>query len=155
MSEQEEPEAQEPEAKEPEVQEQATFDQLLDIFKSKGGDSAESLIQLINDPVLCNALVAWQATEVRRTKEELCPHSIEEEAACWKWLWTQVAFDQNKFGIMVNVQAHEISRIITRIVGLRLVYPDGTIHNMAKQYLRQVIMSKLPQKPKKPDAKKK
>ena len=33
--------------------------------------------------------------------------------------------------------------MVQRLIGLRLIYPDGTISKFAKQYLQMTILSKI------------
>lgn len=123
-----------------------TFAKLLGVFKSN--ERPESLVQLLNDPILRSAIVAWPSVPIRITAEPNLECECGREADQWKWLWDHVEYDQPMFGIIANVEEHEVHKILIRLVGLRLIYPDGTIHKLAQQYLRSLIIQQLPSKPK-------
>lgn len=119
-----------------------TWDEVLDLFKRD--ESPESLIQLIEDPELRVAIVAWQAVAVEVDKGHDCPIPVEDVVGRWEWLWSHVRYDKEHFAVVANIRKHNVSHLMTRLIGLRLIYPDGTIHGMARNYLKCLIMSKLP-----------
>ena len=137
------------------------FSELLEKFKAS--EEVECLVQLLDDQALRRAVGAWQATIVTFPADgqgDDCPEL--ESKRQWEWLWKQIKYDQKMFGTIANIKEHEISNMMVRLVGLRLVYPDGTINSFAKKYLQSLIVAKLapqsnprgrpPTKPKKDNA---
>jgi len=123
------------------------FVELLSIFKS--GEEPEVLVQISNDPHLQNAMVAWQCTIVDWPTDggEQCPESDRKRQ--WAWLWQQIKYDSKTFGATAGLKEHEVNAVLTRLINLRLVYPDGTISSLAKRFIQGMIMAKLPKAAKK------
>jgi len=58
-------------------------------------------------------------------------------------MWSRINYDSNGFGLVAGVKAQDTTILLQRLIGLRLIYPDGTINKFASQYLQSLIMSKL------------
>jgi len=115
-----------------------------DVLKSfKEAEEPENIVSLIDDESLRNGLVAWKSVRIEPapTDEVFC--SATDPVERWEWLWHAVRFDRAKFGIVAGVKAQEAGTLLTRLIGLRLIYPDGTVNNFASQYLQSIIMAKL------------
>jgi hypothetical protein len=121
-----------------------TFTDILQHFKQN--ESPERIIPLIDDSKLRMSLVAWESVKVEKRANVDC--TLTEENDQWHWMWEQVSFDQNTYSVVAGVQVHEIVNILVRLKGLKLIYPDGTICNLAKQYLQTIIVSQLPKRKK-------
>lgn len=119
----------------------ASFGEILAYFKRKAADEPENIVPLIDDTVLTNGLIAWKSIVIKYKSAEQCPCS--DEASQWEWLWIQIEFDTTKFGSVAGVRPQEVGALLTRLKGLRLIYPDGTIDNLAKQYLQSLIAAKI------------
>ena len=121
-----------------------SFGELLAEFKES--EAPENIVALVDSANLRNALVAWKSVTVIYNKAEDCGY--KDETSQWNWLWQQITYDQSTFGTVAGLKAQETGSVLTRLIGLRLIYPDGTINELATQYLQSVIIAKLP-KPKK------
>jgi hypothetical protein len=119
----------------------STFGEILACFKKKSAEEPENIVPLIDDAVLTNGLIAWKSIVIKYKPVEQCPCS--DEASQWEWLWNQIEFDTTKFGSVAGVKSQEVGALLTRLKGLRLIYPDGTIDNLAKQYLQSLIAAKI------------
>jgi len=120
------------------------FADVLQYFKQH--ESPERIIPLIDDSKLRMSLVAWESVKVTKKTDVEC--TLTEENDQWNWMWDQISFDQNTYSVVAGVQVHEIVNILIRLKGLKLVYPDGSICNLAKQYLQTIIVSQLPKRKK-------
>jgi hypothetical protein len=131
----------------------ADFGSILADFKAK--EEPENIVPLVEDEVLRQAVVAWKSVSISYKQAGDC--GLADEAARWNWMWQHVEFDQTEFGIVAGVKAQDVTKVIRRMIGLRLIYPDGTIAKFAKQYLQMTILSKLkpfqPKETKKPEPK--
>lgn len=129
----------------------ASFGEILSEFKTSESDSVENITPLLEDASLRNGLVAWRSVTIEYKPASDC--SCKDETSRWNWLWTQVDYDQSTFAAVSGTRTSEVGQLLTRLIGLRLIYPDGTINNLARQYLQAIIMSKLtgkrPGRPKK------
>lgn len=114
----------------------SNFGEVLAHFKKV--EDAENIVPLIEDAELRNALVAWKGVMIRFKPPQTCPHS--DEPSKWNWLWEQISYDRVEFGVVAGLRAQDVGRILTRMIGLRLIYPDGTVNNFARQYLASILL---------------
>ena len=117
----------------------ATFGEMLAGFKAN--EEPENIVAIVDDEELRKGLVAWKSVVVKYREAGDCPH--KEEAARWNWMWEYVDFDMTGFGTVAGAKSQDVSRMFQRLKGLRLIYPDGTMNKLAKQYLQTTIASKL------------
>jgi len=125
-----------------------TLGEVLKEFKES--EAAENIVPLVESDELRNAVVAWKSVVVTYRRPTDCDPEMSE-AEKWVWMWEQVDFDLKAFAAVAGCQPQNVGTIFTRLKGLRLIYPDGTINNFAAKYLQAIIMAKLP-KPKGPGA---
>ena len=94
--------------------------------------------------------MAWKSVNIKYIEPSECPY--EDETSRWNWLWHQIKYEQSTFGVVSGAKAADVVGLITRLIGLRLIYPDGTINLLARKYLQAAIMAKLssPKKPGRP-----
>lgn len=117
----------------------ASFGEVLAAFKKD--EEAENIVAIIDDDELQNGMIAWKSVQIKFKAASDC---TEKDAnGRWNWLWEQIEYDANKFGVVAGAKAQDVGKLVERLRGLRLIYPDGTIHTLAKQYLQTIIMSKI------------
>jgi hypothetical protein len=118
-----------------------TFGEVLAQFKQE--ESPENIVPLVDDDTLRAGVVAWKSVIIANNAKpgEDCPY--KDASRQWNWLWSQVEFDVPHFGVVAGCRAQDASTLVTRLQGLRLIYPDGTIHEQASQYLHAIIAAKL------------
>jgi hypothetical protein len=119
----------------------ATFGDILAEFKKMALGEAENIFPLIEDEMLTNGLIAWKSVKVIFKKLSDCPYT--DDVGKWDWLWDNVDFDMSRFAVVSGSKAQDASSLFLRLKGLRLIYPDGTINLIAKQYLQSQIMGKI------------
>ena len=117
-----------------------TFGEVLREFKES--ESPEYIVPLVEDETLRKAVVAWKSVPIIFKAQEEC--QLKDEGDRWRWLWTRIEYDVNTFGIVAGVKAQEAGTLLMRLIGLRLIYPDGSINDLAKRYLQTIIIAKLP-----------
>lgn len=122
-----------------------TLGEVLQQFKNN--EAAENIVPLVDDEELRNGIVAWKSVVIQYSDSDPCEDG-KSQAQQWEWMWSKVKFDERAFAIVAGVPAQDAGKLFQRLKGLRLIYPDGTVHALAAQYLQSIIMSKLP-KPKK------
>ena len=132
------------------------FGDVLKDFKDREEEWVENITPLAEDAGLRNALLAWKSVAVSFKDSQECPH--EDDATRWKWLWEQVTYDQASFASVAGCKPQDAGPLLTRLIGLRLVYPDGSINGFARNLLQSIIMAKIQGKrgagrPKKDDKK--
>ena len=116
-----------------------SFAEVLNEFKKK--ETPENIIPLLEDGQLRNALVAWKSVHIQYSDCKECPET--DEPSRWSWLWNRTEFDTTQFGVVAGCRAQDANLLFLRLKGLRLIYPDGTIHGHAKSFLSMMIMERL------------
>lgn len=116
-----------------------SFGEVLSFFKKT--EKFESLSPLLHDVKLQDAVIAWQAIRVKIENPGECEYKDERDQ--WDWLWKHVKYDQKHFGIVAGLKDQEIYAVLTRLRGLKLIYPDGTINVLAKQYIQAEIRGEI------------
>jgi hypothetical protein len=117
----------------------SSFGEVLAEFKRL--ETPESVFPLLEDKALCDALMAWRSVKVTYKTASDCGETVEQ--AKWDWLWNQVEYEQKDFSVVAGCKAQEAPGMLTRLRGLRLIYPDGSINNFARQYLGSLIIQKI------------
>jgi hypothetical protein len=117
----------------------ASFGEILNTFKKD--DEPENIVAIINDDKLQNGMIAWKSVYIKYKAATDC--TDKDPVAQWNWMWDQVEFDANKFGVVAGIKVQDIGAVLSRLKGLHLIYPDGSINRLAKQYLQSIIMSKI------------
>ena len=116
-----------------------TFGELLANFKSN--EDVENIIPIMNNPELQASVIAWKSVKVNFIKNEKC--EFDDPNDQWKWLWEQIAYDTASFAIVAGLKPQDAGRVILRLIGLHLIYPDGTINQCAKIYLQGLFKAQL------------
>lgn len=119
----------------------SSFGEVLAAFKAN--EEAENIVAIIEDEELQNGMIAWKSVRIRYRAASDC--SVQSPVERWEWLWGQIEYDVNSFGVVAGAKAQDVGRLLNRLKGLRLIYPDGTINTLARQYLQTIIMSKIRQ----------
>lgn len=117
----------------------SSFGEELAAFKRD--EEAENIVAIIEDEELQNGMIAWKSVQITYRQASDCPE--KDTNARWNWLWNQIDYDSQGFGVVAGAKAQDVGRLIARLKGLRLIYPDGTINTLARQYLQAIIMAKI------------
>lgn len=124
------------------------FVEVLGEFKN--GEEPEDIAPMLEDATLRNGLVAWKSVVTRVKPESKAGCEAKSPQERWAWLWDCTDFDLGGFACVAGVKAQDAMDLFKRLRGLKLIYPDGTIHKLAKDYLQALIMGKLSKAIKKP-----
>lgn len=119
-----------------------TFIQIVSYFKN--ASTPERVVSLIGNKKLISALLAWKSVIIKRTSNNICDLSDDNER--WNWLWEQINWDRDAYLKVTGLKLQEISSYFEQLKGLKLIYPDGTIDKFAIQYLNSIIMNMLKKK---------
>ena len=116
--------------------------EILAYFKKREAEDVENITPLMDDSGLRNGVVAWKSVTVKFVEGGgKCDGNTDVER--WNWLWSQTEYDQGEFGAVAGIRTQDIGGVLRRLTGLRLIYPDGSINGMARQFLQAQIMAKL------------
>jgi hypothetical protein len=118
------------------------FKDILESFKKD--ESAEYIMPLTEDKALRNGILAWNSMPVKLDIEKDCPEDIlNNRKLQWEWMWDSISYDIKRFSVIMSCKEYEVVPIVTRLRSLYLIYPDGTINEMAKKYLKGIVISKF------------
>jgi len=124
----------------------SSFGEVLASFKKE--EEAENIVAIIDDDELQSGMIAWKSVRIKYKAATDCKEM--DPTARWNWLWEQIEYDSQGFGIVAGAKAQDVGRLIARLCGLRLIYPDGTINTLAKQYLQTIVLQKIGRSTRKP-----
>lgn len=118
------------------------LEKYLKLFKESEQDFQ---LYLLNDPAVCQGIVAWESTPLVLEPSEQWPQPPDLNKPTsgvfrehlWLWLWDRVSIDDRAFEILAKVE--DGRETIDKLMRLRLIYPDGTVHKKAKA----IIMTKV------------
>ena len=116
-----------------------SFGEVLKEFKDS--ESPEYVVPLVDDAELRSGVIAWKSVVIHI--KDIVTDPPENDAERWNWLWLYTEFDKNQFAVIAGVRPQSSSALVSRIIGLRLVYPDGTVNKYASQYLQSIIIAQL------------
>ena len=120
-----------------------TFDATLSYFKEIEKDAPESIVPLVNDlsGEMVNALAVWKSVPIDVDIDGKCYSEKDQEK--WEWLWSQATVNEEKFIEYSGIKYMNAKSILERIKYLRLVYPDGTINEMARGIMQGILVKSV------------
>jgi hypothetical protein len=109
---------------------------ILQQFVQEQLDSQNLLVVLDDSPPLQRIVAVWPSVEKDFSKLMENRKVPKDEKTHWEWLWTLCEFDPREWGFLASIPDPEYSdRLIKQAIQLRLVFPDGTVSEWAKNYL--------------------
>lgn len=109
-----------------------SFETVLAEFKA--AENKEVALLVMEDPALRNLLAVWPAVEIER---------IGDEADDWAGLWRAVRFSEEEAAELAGISLGVARLAFRRAIGLRLIYPDGGLHGLARMALQKRIKDAL------------
>lgn len=109
-----------------------SFDTVLAGFKA--AENKEVALLVMEDPALRNLLAVWPVVAIER---------LGDEAEDWSGLWRAVRFSEEEAAELAGVSLGVAKLSIRRAIGLRLIYPDGSLHGLARMALQKRIKDTL------------
>ena len=105
-----------------------SFEELLAEFKEQPRRASAAL--LLDDPLLFRAVVMFKLVPIRRLDDWPLDST-------WAALWDCVAVDVGEFAMLADMVEVEARKMLERLKGLRLVYPDGTVQPLVEQLIEK------------------
>ena len=115
------------------------FEELLDQYKTN--PRRESAVLLLNDARLLSYAVIFKQCPPERVLEYGSPAHPEE--ATWNSLWECVRVNYDSIALLADDELVKAKKNIERLKGLRLIYPDGTLPDLATKIITKRIMEAL------------
>ena len=123
------------------------FGDVLNYFKKIESSNPEVIIVLVDDAKLRNSIIAWQQASRTEyiTPVGECPSDLPDNQK-WDWMWEKTKFNKSDFGVAAGLLGQEVDNILIRLKGLRLIYPDGSVNQLAKQYIMSLVSNAIKKK---------
>ena len=114
---------------------------IIEQAKADEESTLENLIFLLDTPglTLCKALVAWQRTKVVVEPEGTPPDGVDR----MQWLWKFCKYDGKTFSSSVGMKQSEATDVVRQLRDLRLIYPDGTVNDLARKLVGSRIRKEM------------
>jgi hypothetical protein len=115
------------------------FQETLDTYKQN--EKPESVLLVAQDRHLLRLLAVWDETRVqRRRRLSPFPENGDDEM-CWQWLWINACYSVEELAGLTGFSTDAVEKKMGVLIGNRLVYPDGTMSQLAAQFLRIRVLS--------------
>lgn len=95
----------------------------------------ETAAIVLSDKNLQRLMAAWPMAP--RTVGEVDPQMA------WERVWSAVEIDKVVLAELADLNRGNAELTLRRAIGLRLIYPDGSLHSMGKMILQKLIKDAL------------
>ena len=124
-----------------------------DIFATKlqwfkENEKPEVVLLVADNPELVRIVVAWTNTKVDRT-ENVSALRDQSENSAWEWLWANARFCEDELLAKSGQSRYTFNQELTKLIGNRILYPDGTINSFVQRYLREKVLNLFDARPSK------
>ena len=100
----------------------------------------ETAALVVEDKTLQKVLAAWPMVGVGDSE---LAHFAPDDAASWEAVWSGLKIDQAALAELAGLQHGPAVQAFNRAKRLRLIYPDGTVHDLARMVLQRRIKDAL------------
>lgn len=108
--------------------------ELIELWRSREVKEAAALV--VEDKALQKVLAAWPMVEIA---ERGFPELSMGRSEVWDTVWSGLDVDVAGLAALAGLQEGLAVQAFKRARGLRLIYPDGTLHAVAKVVLQKRI----------------
>lgn len=113
------------------------FEVLMLGFQNDGDSQLDKFIYLLNDKdlYLARGIITWKTIN-SSVDFSVTPKDIKDT---WEWCWQFCKFDLISFSKIMGINATEAKELIMRMKSMKLIYPDGSINNIAYGIIKSII----------------
>lgn len=115
------------------------YDDLLQDFKDS--PKRESAAALLSDNRLLTYTVIWLRCPPERIQVDGL--MIEPKEKSWSALWDCVKVPYEAIALLADDELVRAKKMVERMKGLRLVYPDGTVQDLVTKIITKRILDAL------------
>ncbi|MDH4451377.1 MAG: hypothetical protein QE265_12435 [Rhodoferax sp.] len=116
-----------------------TYEELLEQYKAN--PRRESAVVLLDDAELLNYTVYFKQCPPERLL--MAGDPVEPMAANWTGLWECVAVNYDGIALLADDELVKARKMVERLKGLRLVYPDGSLPELVTKIITKRILGAL------------
>lgn len=117
----------------------SSYGEVLATFK-RTEDSA-TVYLVMQDTKLAEALSVWPNVPITYLSSQDCVEDVPTKQ--WAWLWKHCKVDLVTFSLILGVSPEQAKAMAARLIGLRLVYPDGQVQSYCRQFLSTLVMERI------------
>lgn len=110
------------------------------INRYRASEAKETAAIVLQDKDLQRVLAAWP--QVAWDPVEPPPWGWQGPS-CWAELWLGVRIEEAALLDMTGLQTGRARVALRRAISLRLIYPDGTVHHVARLVLQKLLKDAL------------
>ena len=111
----------------------------MNLEEFKNEESPEQIMCLRDNPALQRVVAAWPYARRRAAAR---PRSSGDDP--WEAEWRAIDIDLADLRTKAAVHDQDVGALFETAKGMRLIYPDGTVNQYARQYIRALIIKELP-----------
>lgn len=114
---------------------------MVDVFHTyRAREPRERYAALIlaKDPDAVSVAAAWEAAEVSFILPE-SPPPLSCPKQLWLWFWGGCQYDIDEIAELAQLSTHDCEVHLRTLKGFRLIYPDGTIAAVTKEFIEAGI----------------
>lgn len=116
------------------------FEALLETYKANPRRESAALL-LTDAQLLAYVVIFKQCPPERRTGEDGYP--MQPVEATWTALWDCVEVNVKTIALLADDELVKAQKMVERLKGLRLVFPDGTLQELATQIIVKRVKDAL------------
>jgi len=83
----------------------------------------------------------WGKVRIKRIERGECRARNYKDQ--WQWLWRQVRFDVKEIADMIGYRGDKMRDYVDILINMSLIYPDGTISDVARKALESILRDAL------------
>lgn len=121
-----------------------TLAELLVPFKAE--DDPTRIVCLVDDLEAMRVVAVWP--NVPMTWKKAKGAQPEERNELWAWLWEGCDVYEPQVAEMAGVGERAVAAKITMLASARLIFPDGTVSNLARGLIQRRVSRELFDRPK-------
>ena len=110
------------------------FDDALALFRMR--EQPEQVVALLDDLPLQKLVAVWPDLPLTAIPITGRQPPAEDLRALWEWLWRHRQLAANDLARALGLSTARAQALFEVARRQRLIYPDGTVHGIAAQYLR-------------------
>ncbi len=116
-----------------------TWQTTLEFMKAQS--QVMDVLPILEDDMAQKVLIAWPRLAISRTPP--ADPLPEGSNAAWRWLWQGVEFDANELAGVAGIHIQMVHSKVEQLKGNHLIYPDGSMSDMAVKLLNAKTTSHL------------
>ena len=113
---------------------------IVKFFKDEAKTNNDALIFLdAKNMRICQGLIAWKSIGAKLNFNKEHGDFSDD----WEWVWQFCDFQTDKLASVIGCNYSDATALFKQLKMLKLVYPDGTVNDMANALVRGIIKQNI------------